>query len=117
MGDQKQHGDVFGLQQSPVLLVCVARAPVQDENRPLVKGPKASSQGLPRCLDARDEDTLQPLFENVTSDVTILVEKNVTFSGLYPDSKTHVLSVLFLVIRAGFSLEPSSAMHTTSVQR
>ena len=117
MGDQKQHRDVFGLQQSPVLLVHMAGAAVQDENRPFVKRSEASSEGLARRLDVRDEDALQPLLENITRDVAIFSGENVTFSGLYPDSKMRVFGVLFLVMRAGLSLEPLRAMHTTSVHR
>ena len=95
----------------------MARAPVQNENRPFVKGPKPTSQGLARRLNVNDEDALQPLLENVTRDAAIFGGENVMFSGLYPDSKTREFNVLVFVMIAGLSLEPSSPMHTTSVQR
>ena len=49
----------------------MARAAIKNQKSPFVERSKASSQGLPRSFDVRDEDVGEPSEEDVTCDEAI----------------------------------------------
>ena len=74
MWDQKYDGDVFLREQPQASLVFVRSATVKNEDGPIVKRAKLSSERLPLLFDVGDGYFNEPALENFTVDETCFVE-------------------------------------------